>query len=135
MSKHYESNEDARARLADALTMLPEAWVMCRDVRHAWVVEEDFHVIWLTGQSVQEIKRVLVCMRCSSKRHEIYAPSRAFGLEKIRMHYEYPENYQITGVPRGNKPQAMVQQEQYRRLMIKVSALQTGPAVHAADSV
>lgn len=127
--RKYESDDDARARLADALTRLPENWVMCRDVRHAWSVEADFHVSLQRGQAIQEIKRVLVCMRCGTKRHEVYVPTKYYGLDKIRSHYEYPVDYQIKGVPRGNKPQSLIQQESYRRTMLKIAALQTDPPI------
>jgi len=76
------------------------------------------------ARTLQEIKRVLVCMRCATQRVEAYAPSVSWGLEKIRSGYVYPSTYQLKGVPRGNKPAWLVQAEQYRRTLEKVAVLQ-----------
>lgn len=116
----YKRDQEAVDRLAEELQHLPDNWVQCRDMRHAWDVVEDFHVTISKGSRIQEIKRVLVCARCETFRHETYNLTRS-GLEKVRQHYEYPEHYQIKGVPRGVKPQALVQAEQYRRVMEKVA--------------
>jgi hypothetical protein len=110
------SDDQAAADLANALMDLPDDWVMCRDMRHAWHVMEDFHVSKNRGHSIQELNRTLICMRCTTLRIEVYHSGR-FGLDKVRQHYTYPDNYQIKGVPRGVKPQSIVQNEQYRRAM------------------
>lgn len=116
--KHYRNNKRDADKLAAALTELPENWLMCRDMRHAWTVSEDFHVEKNKGATVQTIKRVVSCLRCETKRVEFYTPNR-LGLEKISQHYTYPENYQFKGVPRGIKPSWIIQAEQYRRTMEK----------------
>lgn len=115
-TRRYVKDDQAAADLANALTHLPDKWVMCRDMRHSWDVVEDFHVTMRSGRSVQEIARVLGCMRCMTHRREIYHQGR-FGLDKVSQTYSYPENYQIKGVPRGVKPQSIIQQEQFRRSM------------------
>lgn len=122
-SDTYASDTQAAADLANALTELPDNWVMCRDVRHAWSILEDFHVHLQQGKQIQELRRVLACVRCQTLRIEIYHVGR-FGLDKVRQHYGYPDNYQIKGVPRGVKPQSIIQQEQYRRAMEKVARKQ-----------
>lgn len=120
VKKKYETDERAAADLADALQHLPEQWVMCRDMRHAWRVMNDFHVTKSDRRIAQEIRRELVCMRCETVRVEAYHQSR-FGLEKVAQGYRYPEHYQIKGVPRGVKPQSIVQQEQFRRAMERIA--------------
>lgn len=123
-SKRYETDEEAATRLSEALKDLPDNWVMCRDVKHAWSVEEDFHVSLHKGSVIQEIQRILVCLRCGTKRRERYTPTKIFGLHKVGNAYEYPDNYQIHGVPRGVKPQWLVQGEQYRRTMLRLAEAQ-----------
>lgn len=118
--RRYAQDEQAAADLANALMDLPDDWVMCRDMRHAWHVLEDFHVVTTQARHIQELGRTLICLRCNTLRVETYHAGR-FGLDKVRQHYTYPENYQIKGVPRGVKPQSIVQQEQYRRAMEKVA--------------
>lgn len=120
MGKRYTTDDRAAADLANALMELPDNWVMCRDMRHAWSVLEDFHVHIAQGQKIQELRRVLHCLRCQTLRIEIYHVGR-YGLDKVRQHYTYPDNYQIKGVPRGVKPQSIVQQEQYRRSMERIA--------------
>lgn len=118
MSK-YSENSAAAARLADRLKEVPDSWVTCRDMMHAWIPLNDFHVSGKHGR-VLEIRRDLVCMRCETVRHEDFDVTKA-GLEKVRQTYTYPLGYQIPGVPRGVKPKAIVQQEQYRRAMERVA--------------
>lgn len=120
----YGTVEKVTARLVDALHELPDTWLMCRDVRHAWSVENDFHVTSQTPKTIQEIRRSLVCLRCGVLRNEVYIPTRFGGLEKTHSSYVYPQGYQIRGVPRGVKPQALVQSEQYRRTLSKVAESQ-----------
>lgn len=120
-TKKYQSDETAAANLANALTQLPDAWVMCRDMRHAWEVLVDFHVTASKGRTPHEVRRELICARCKTVRKEAYHPTRYHGLEKVSQHYAYPEDYQITGVPRGVKPSWIIQQEQYRRAMERIS--------------
>lgn len=115
--RRYDSDKQAAALLASALRDLPEKWVICRDVRHAWAVLNDFHVVG----DASDIQRELVCMRCETVRFEIYLRQRNGSLEKVSQSYAYPEGYQIPGVPRGVKPSSIVQQEQYRRAMIKAA--------------
>lgn len=123
--RKYESDKAAAGRLAQALTGLSDNWIACRDMMHAWEVQEDFHVV-PPANSVRnqlEIARVLVCARCETQRKEVFIQER-FGLSKIAQSYAYPENYQIPGVPRGVKPKAIVQAEQYRRAMEKIATTQ-----------
>lgn len=125
--KKYSEDEKLAANLAEALQELPDNWIMCRDMRHAWTVEQDFHVVKVQKKA-SEIKRVLTCMRCSTERIETYHATD-WGLEKLRQHYSYPDHYQIHGVPRGVKPSFIIQGEQYRRAMAKLTdAAKSGKA-------
>lgn len=125
--RRYEYDKEAAALLAKNLKDLPDKWVVCRDVRHAWAVENDFHVIpqVTEGRKLKHIARDLVCMRCTTIRHETYIQSKT-GLEKVGQSYSYPEGYQIPGVPRGVKPSHIVQAEQFRRAMQKVAHAAAG---------
>lgn len=117
--RRYATDEVAADALKGALQGLSDEWLMCRDVRHSWSVEVDFHVTEHTGNRIQEIQRVLLCDRCGGERIETYHPTR-WGLEKTRQNYRMPEGYIIKGVPRGVKPSFIVQGEQYRRVMERV---------------
>lgn len=120
MPKKYTEDEQLAQHLADALQELPDNWIMCRDMRHAWEVDQDFHVTKAKGGKATEIKRTLACLRCGTGRVETYHSTK-WGLEKVAQHYTYPDNYQIKGVPRGVKPSFIVQGEQYRRAMEKIT--------------
>lgn len=113
----YVQGSDAANTFSARLRDLPEKWVSCRDMRHAWATLNDFHV---TGKGHVQIQRQLVCMRCETVRFEVYERT-ATGLDKVGQSYGYPDGYQIPGVPRGVKPQAIIQQEQYRRAMERVA--------------
>lgn len=121
-ARRYETDEEAAAAVAAALHELPETFIQCRDVRHAWAVSEDFYV-HATGEhkTIQEVRRELVCMRCNTGRVEIYHPTRYMGLEKVKQFYVYAEGYQLKRVPRGVKPQQILHAEQYRRAMERLA--------------
>lgn len=123
-TKRYQSDAKASAALANALTELPDEWVMCRDMKHAWKVINDFHVTttYRHGARIQVISRTLGCMRCETERHENYL-NTSTGLDKISQHYSYQDGYQLKGIPRGNKPQSIVQGEQYRRSMERIAMI------------
>ena len=127
--RKYAADAKAAKALAQALTTLPENWVMCRDMRHAWSVEVDFHVVPQTteGKATHRVQRDLICMRCETIRHEYYIKGR-YGLDKDGQSYSYPHGYQFSamGIPRGVKPSSIIQQEQYRRAMEKVANAAAG---------
>ncbi len=123
-SPYDTEGSKAAKRLADNLKTLPDSWVQCRDMMHAWAILNDFHVAGKINR-VSIIKRELVCMRCGCVRFEDYEMTK-WGLNKVGQQYNYPAGYQIPGVPRGVKPKAIVQQEQYRRAMEKVANAERG---------
>lgn len=117
----YDDQEVAR-KFTQGLQELPTAWVMCRDVRHGWVIRTDYHVVpHMEGNSrVLHIVRELECIRCGTVRHESYVQNKWGGIEKLGQHYSYPVGYQIKGVPRGVKPAEMIRAESFRRAMESV---------------
>lgn len=127
-AKRYETDQDAVSALKKGLKALPEKWVMCRDMRHAWAVLNDFHVPASSGvaKGLLQIQRELVCMRCETVRYESYERTRDGRLDKVSQGYTYPDGYQIPGVPRGVKPQQIIQAEQYRRSMERVAGAARG---------
>lgn len=124
-NRKYVDNEQAANQLAEALTHLPDPWIICRDMRHAWNVLVDFHVTQGKGRNWTELRRILSCGRCETERIEVYHHGR-YGLDKVGQHYKYPEHYQIKGVPRGVKPQSIVQEEQFRRAMERIASSAKG---------
>lgn len=118
--KKYVSDKQAAADLANALMDLPDEWVFCRDMRHAWEIMEDFHIMANKGSRIQMLGRTLKCLRCQTHRRETYGKT-TYGLEKLSQSYGYPDGYQIKGVPRGVKPQSIIQAEQYRRMLDRIA--------------
>lgn len=114
--KAYD-DEQVSGQLAEALTHLPDEWVVCRDMRHAWRIQIDFHVTDGTRRFMREVRRTLVCTRCETQRMEVYHVVEGGVLDKVSQNYAYPDDYQMKGVPRGVKPASIVQTEQFRRAM------------------
>lgn len=106
-------------KFRDGLRDLPDNWVLCRDMRHAWEILNDFHVVATPGGS-SDIRRELVCVRCETVRRESFE-NNLYGLNKTSVAYIYPEKYMIHGVPRAVPLQAAVRQEQYRRAMERIA--------------
>jgi hypothetical protein len=117
-SRTYINDEAARHALSEALSGVPENWLLCRGIRHSWDVIQDFHVTAKEGRVVHEIQRTLECSRCETQRIEKFVVTRD-GLDKTGQKYEYPEGYQFKGlgIMRGVKPQSMVLAEQFNRVM------------------
>lgn len=122
MSAAYESDQAKADALSNALMDLPDEWVICRDMRHAWEVENDFHVTAGNKRMIREVQRILSCLRCRTERTETYHLATNGGLEKVHQRYTYPDHYQLKGVPRGNKPSSIIQAEQFRRAMDRVTS-------------
>lgn len=116
------SQAEAAKTLRNGLRKLPDNFMACRDMKHAWMVEHDFFVEpqAVEGRNIKSIRRILICGRCETRRHERYIQGK-YGLDKLSQWYENPENYQIPGVPRGVKSSSVIQQESYRRAMEKVA--------------
>ena len=81
---------------------MPEAFLMCRDFRHAWMTEVPYYKVRLEGgvRGALYVERVIVCMRCECRRIEL---SRVFAsrIEKLATHYKRPKGYDVRGKPKG----------------------------------
>lgn len=127
--KKYDELTEAANTLAVALKSKPDEWVMCRDMRHAWEIQHNFYALPIEsiGRRIAHIGRTLQCGRCKTLRKETYiVPRSGARIERIGMSYEYPDSYQIPGVPRGAKPASIIQQEMYRRAMEQVAKAEAG---------
>jgi hypothetical protein len=96
----------------------------CRDFRHAWAVENDYHVYKQyqeRGRRSMYVARDLVCMRCTTMRHEVYLATKTRGLERVSTSYSYPAGYQVQGIPAGTTAQNILAQIRYREAMETVA--------------
>lgn len=120
---------DAKARTAfkSAIEKLPDAYLRCRDLKHAWKVDHDFHVepSVTEGAKVVLLRRVLKCRDCATLRVEHFIQGR-YGLDKTGTYYVHPEDYHAPGVPRGVRISTIVQQESYRRALEKATGAKKG---------
>lgn len=117
---------DTEPSLRRALRDVPSEYLFCRDLRHAWEVEADYHVS--TVATKYEVIRVLRCSRCGCLRQDAFQPSRGEGLVRVACRYSYPADYLLTGknVPRGNKPVSVIRAEQYRRVLTSLATEKNG---------
>lgn len=111
MPKTYRYIEDRNAarRVKRGLTQVPNEYLLCRDLLHAWDVTEDFKIT-----DNNSIRRTLCCSRCSTIRYDKFSVSPD-GLVKDRSQYIYPQDYQLKNVPRGIKPGVFVRGELFKR--------------------
>lgn len=115
--------DEAQKRVAAGLKTLPEQYVQCRGMLHAWEVLNDFRITGTKGQKGPRfLRRDLTCMRgCGTVRHDTFLLRFSRGepliSEKLHSSYSYPDDYQIPGIPRGVKRHVIVYQEQFRRAM------------------
>jgi hypothetical protein len=103
----YDKN--ARARLKRGLAKVPDEYLRCRDLLHAWDTVEDFTIV-----DASTIERSLCCSRCGTLRWDSFTATSE-GLVKDRSRYAYPQDYQLANVPRGVKPGVFVRGELFRR--------------------
>lgn len=97
----------------------------CRDMRHAWAIENDYHVYKqyqeAKGSRSMYVARDLVCMRCTTIRHEIYLATKTRGLERVSTSYAYPAGFLMDGIPSGASSQSILAQIRYREAMEAVA--------------
>lgn len=123
MTKRSEQElNQAQRKVVAGLRKLPDSYVQCRGMMHAWEVLNDFRITGTPGErGPRFLRRDLECMRCTTVRHDTYLLRFVKGepliSEKAHASYTYPENYQIPGIPRGVKRHVIVYQEQFRRAM------------------
>lgn len=79
---------------------VPNDYIDCRDMRHAWVRDTDEVLIEVQGQ-VRLFTRTLVCVRCESKRIDTYRVAtlgrKHHEVVKVGAKYVYAPNYQVKG--------------------------------------
>lgn len=120
VTKLTNKEEVTFEQLRSSVGNLPDQWVACRDMRHAWDILNDFHVNG-DGSDLPQVRRELVCIRCSTVRRETYE-NNVYGLDRVNTNYLYPDNYQLHGIPREISLQAVIRQDQYRRAMERIAA-------------
>lgn len=93
----------AEIDLRTQLQEYDEDYLLCRDLRHAWVVEGFFH-------KNGEVRRRLNCLRCTMQRID----AMTIAGRRIKNRYKQPEGYRIKG---GVSFEA-VRQEEMRRVTV-----------------
>lgn len=121
---------ETKADLATALRSVSDNRLGCRGMRHAWKISRDFYVytqVQEKGRKTMHFARDFECMRgCGVTVREVFIQDRFGRIERIKRSTDYPAGYQLQGVPRGVKPQAIVNQEMFRRAMEKVAGAAPG---------
>jgi hypothetical protein len=121
------SRASAEQFLAGALSDLPDQFLGCRDLRHSWVVQDNFDELELEleGQAKPQraVFRVLKCRECHTLRTDTYLVidngHRAPRLEKWSASYKYPDGYQMKRgqLPRDLAVNQLVRYETLRRVV------------------
>jgi hypothetical protein len=106
---------------------MDEVLLQCRDFRHAWATETPYYKVPIEGgvKNALYVERIIACMRCDSKRVELYRVFKTH-LDRIATHYKYAEGYQIKGVKKGDAVQSKVRHELYERAMENVKNITEG---------
>lgn len=105
----------ARSELARRLRTLPNDFVACRDIQHAWDAADGFFLEEVRGGR-QRIVRRLSCTRCGTMRLDHHRIVDG-GLQKTRSVYTYPEGFLLPKLPPGTKPLSVVRAESLRRAL------------------
>lgn len=122
MKSTRQELEEAQIRIAEGLKKLPEQYIECRGMLHAWEVLNDFRLTSANVPGPRFLRRDLRCMRgCGVVRHDTFLLRFQRGepiiSEKLHSHYSYPDDYQMPGIPRGVKRSTIIWQESFRRAM------------------
>jgi hypothetical protein len=95
---------------------VPDPFLICRDLKHAWEVSEDYHEVVDQRDTSAFIAREVYCIRCDTVRSERYQLTKD-GLVRSRTSYEYVDGYKLADLPRGVKPVSIVREELWRRVV------------------
>ena len=82
---------------SNPLRKLPDAYLACRDLRHAWE-ELGYFRERGSGRGGGPIIRKLRCLRCGTLRRDTLSNSYT---EKTTHYYGHPEGYRIEGMGRA----------------------------------
>ena len=85
-------------------------YLQCKDVRHRWVVTEDY-----TPEGNGWVVRSLECDRCGTIRTDKYAVLRKNRLARAGSTYRYPEGYRFNGLPDADHLSEVTRYEAYLR--------------------
>ena len=116
----------AEQLVAGDLSQLSERFLTCRDLRHSWHVESNFHDAGfeIEGNNVtQAVERIIVCRNCGTRRTDISAvvqkPHSVPRIEKVSTTYKYPKGYLMSRgqIPRDIGVSQLVRYETLRRVL------------------
>lgn len=95
------------------LSTLPEKFLDCRDMMHAWKRSGGYRPVGAAKGNVKFLKRAVVCTRCGTEREDVYSMRT---MDKVSTSYHYPEGYQI----KGNRLRAGRGQSVRRELLLRL---------------
>lgn len=97
---------------------LPDNYLACRDMRHAYAVDVPFYLVPVEGgqRNAKYAERILGCMRCGYQRTQLF---RVFKdrLEQISESPHYPPGYLLRGKKKGIDILGIARREQIRRVL------------------
>ena len=121
----------AEQLVAGDLSNLSDKFLFCRDLRHNWHVESNFHDAGfeVEGDGVtQAVERISVCRNCGTRRTDVSVvverPNLAPRMEKLSTAYKYPKGYLMHRgqIPRDIGVSQLVRYETLRRVLAETSA-------------
>ena len=104
--------------LLERLDSLPQEYILCRDLRHIWKVDQDLH---LDGQisGRQRVERSLTCARCGTIKTEHYVLQTSMtGIQRLTSvgyHYNYPPEYAIPEMARADAPREILRAVRFNK--------------------
>jgi len=118
-----------------AIRKTSDTHFMCRQMKHAWTRKPGANVrVTLPAMrgDLPTITTLYVCMRgCGVVRKDRLtvkqiSPGNYRVIDKSPPSYEYPDGYQIPGIPRGVRPSIILQQEYVRRANEEIANAMAG---------
>lgn len=111
--KEARERKAAVQHFSKRLHDMPNAFIQCRDMRHAWEVVRSYHLdTTAEGKKPQYVSRQLECNRCGCVRTDVLNV-RTF--DKVATSYDYPEGYTILGNKVGRGTANLVRRAVYER--------------------
>ena len=120
----------AEQLVAGDLTQLPDKYLNCRDLRHDWKIESNFHDAGfeVEGDGVtQAVERIILCKTCGTRRTDVsVVVERANSvprMEKLSSQYRYPKGYLMKRgqIPRDIGVSQLVRYETLRRVLAETA--------------
>ena len=114
-----QEEEANLASLTAQVHELPDDFLECRDLRHAWKITRDYELVHdIVGgpRGARYADRVATCLRCEAMRVELYRvwPDRLERLGPPR--YSRPKGYDLKGKKQGYDVIGLVRKEQFDRV-------------------